>query len=155
MVLGHPEVVQLYGMGRAQIRRDFRLPAEPLDREVGRVAVPGAEHLGPDQLDGRRPGQHAVGSLVDLAHAPASQQFAQAIAPHFAGPGHFPTQAVDDPRAEIGKRSRGDGREAHPEVLAGIRNPHLAGEVEQQQRQRRHCGGRQGRRRASGAGAPA
>ena len=91
-LLGHPEIVELHRVGRSQLRRRFRFPAEACDRRLGQRVVARREHLGPDQLDGGGPGEHAVARPVDLAHAAPAQHLAEPVAPHLALAAHLLAQ---------------------------------------------------------------
>src|SRR5580765_2412290 len=63
---GHPEIEELHGMGRAEARDDLGLTLETADyfsRYPGtRIRAEG----GPDELDGGRPGQHAMPGSPNL-----------------------------------------------------------------------------------------
>ena len=89
-------------MLRPQVRRRLRLPPEARDRTRGHGRVGASEHLRADQLDGRRPRQHSMRGLVDLAHAAAPQQFAELIASHFPRLRHLPAERRDDVRDDDG-----------------------------------------------------
>ncbi len=78
LVVGHAEVVQLDRVRRPQAGHGLGLAPEALDRELRRLAAARADHLGPDQLDRGRPGEHAMGRPVHLPHAAAPQQLARA-----------------------------------------------------------------------------
>ena len=85
-----------------RLRRRFRLPPEARDRTRGHGRVGAAEHLRADQLDGRRPRQHSMRRLVDLAHAAAPQQLAELIAAHLSRLRHLPAERRDDVRDDDG-----------------------------------------------------
>ena len=55
-----------------------------VDRELRGRRIAPANHLGTNQLDRRRPRQHAVGRVVDLAHPATTEELAQLIASHLA-----------------------------------------------------------------------
>ena len=99
-----------------------------VDRELRRVIVAGAEHLGPDQLDRRRPREHAVRRLVDLAHAAAAEQLAQLVAAHLARPARPAGRARDDVRDDDG--------DADEQVVRVVHEQHVASAGPKSQRPR-------------------
>ena len=96
LVVRDAEIVELHRVRRSQAGRGLRLPPESLDGKLRGLTVVRADRVAPDQLDGRRPRQHPVGCLVDLAHAPTSQHLAQAIAPHLPLSGNLLPQSRED-----------------------------------------------------------
>ena len=84
LVVGHAEVVELHGVRRAQAGRGLGLAPEARDRQLRGRRIARAEHLGPDQLDRRRPREHAVRRPLDLAHPAAPEQLAELVAAHLA-----------------------------------------------------------------------
>ncbi len=98
LILGHPEVVDLDGVGRAEIRCGFRLAGEALHGELRRVTVARAERFGTNELHGGGAREHGVGGPVDLTHAPAAQQVTEPVAPHLARLRHLSPELRHDVR---------------------------------------------------------
>ena len=84
LVVGDAEIVELHRVRRPQVGRRLRLAPEARDRQLRGRRVARAEHLGTNQLDRRRPRQHAVRRAVDLAHPAAPEQLAELVAAHLA-----------------------------------------------------------------------
>ena len=109
LVVGHAEIVELHRVRRPQVGRRLRLAPEAGDRQLRGRRVAGADRLGTNQLDRRRPGEHAVRRLVDLAHPAAAEQLSKLVAAHLP--------RLRDLLAERGDDVRDDDRDADEEVV--------------------------------------
>src|SRR5215211_1881641 len=83
-VFRDPEVEQLDGVWRTQVRGGFRLAVKTLDSNLRIGVVVAAEHLGPDELYRCRPREHRVSRPVDLTHTPALEKLAELVAAHLS-----------------------------------------------------------------------
>ncbi len=86
---------------------------------------------GPDQLDGRGPGQHPMAGAPDFSHSPFTQLLLQAIAPQLPRPPDLGAQPVDHPGADVGHghheqigkhQPKEELRRVHPERSAAGRD---------------------------------
>ncbi len=109
LVVGHAEVVELHRVRRSQVGRRLCLAPEAGHRQLRGRWVTSADRLGTNQLDRRRPGEHAVRRLVDFAHPAAAEQLSELIAAHLA--------RLRDLVAERGDDMRDDHRDADKEVV--------------------------------------
>ena len=71
-------------MRRPQARGGFGLAAEARDGQLRGRRIAPAKHLRTNQLDRRRPREHAVRRVVDLAHPATPEELAELIASHLA-----------------------------------------------------------------------
>ena len=89
-------------MRRLQAGNDLRLALEAIDRGCGHRGIAG-ERVASDQFDRGRTSQHAMRGAPDLAHAAASKEHVESIAPEVVCATYFHSQAVDDTRRHVGE----------------------------------------------------
>ncbi len=121
-IVGHPKVVECDRVWGPEIGRDLRFAAEPPDRELGRAASPGGDHLGSNQFDGGGAGQHPVGGPIDLTHPAAAEEVAELVAAQFPGFGHLLTQP--------GHHMGDDGGDADHHGVGVVHQEHVAQRIE-------------------------
>ena len=94
-----------------------------------------------DQLDRRRPGQHAVLGLPDFAHAAFAQLLDHVVAAHLLGSGEVLPESVNPPCRVVGHPHADEGGQQqeghHPEEdLTETGRQHLGNTVEPQREKR-------------------
>jgi hypothetical protein len=81
---------------RPQAGGGFGLAAETRDGELRGRRIAPTNHLRTNQLDRRRPREHAVGRVVDLPHPATTKELAELIASHLASFRDLLPQPGDD-----------------------------------------------------------
>ena len=143
--LRHPEVEQLHGVRRPEVRSRPSFSLEPSHFVFQRTPRLVTGPVVANEFDRRGTRQQPMSSAPHLAHTALAEFFLETVTAELTRGGGFAPEAVDSPHANVCQR-HGDGGTDHCADIRVNARMNQAIDLQNDQHDRRRCAGRDGGR---------